>query len=128
MTDDTTQRDIGRIEGRLEGVEGKLDDIARLLQEQNAQASESRKALYERVGRVETAIEVSGQIEAQVRNRLDGLEKRLEDDIKPTIDEVKRWKITGMTVLSMVGIAGASIGAFVMWGWEVIVSKWNGGP
>lgn len=126
MADDTTQRDIGRIEGRLEGVDQKLEAIERLLREQNIASSESRKQLYERVGAIETDIKISAGIDAQVRQRLDAFDAKLNADVMPTINEVRRWKITGMTVLSMVGIAGASIGAFVMWSWEVIVSKWNG--
>lgn len=128
MADDTTQRDIGRIEGRLEGVDQKLESIERLLREQNVASSESRKQLYERVGAIETDIKISAGIDAQVRERLDSFDAKLTNEVMPTINEVKRWKITGMTVLSMVGIAGASIGAFVMWSWDVIVSKWNGAP
>tara|TARA_R100000365_G_C2747452_1_gene77372 strand:- start:2065 stop:2454 length:390 start_codon:yes stop_codon:yes gene_type:complete len=128
MADDTTQRDIGRIEGRLEGVESKLDSIERLIREQNVASSESRKALYERVGAIESDIKISAGIDAQVRERLDGFDDKLSSEVMPTINEVRRWKITGMTVLSMVGIAGASIGFFVNWAWEVILSKWNGPP
>jgi hypothetical protein len=121
MTDDTTQRDIGRLEG-------KVDALIKAVEEQGRQSSASRKALYERVGAIESDIKISAGIDVQVRQRLDAFEIRIDQEIKPTIDEVKRWKITGMTVLSMVGIAGASLGAFIMWGWEVIISKWNGGP
>lgn len=128
MADDTTQRDIGRIEGRLDGLDDKLDSIERLLKEQNVASSESRKALYDRVGAIEMDIKISAGIDAQVRERLDSFDAKLTNEVMPTIDEVKRWKITGMTVLSMVGIAGASIGAFMMWAWDVIVSKLNGAP
>lgn len=127
MADDTTQRDIGRIEGRLEGIEANLLAIERLIREQNVASSESRKALYERVGAIETDVKISAGIDAQVRERLDGFDAKLSTDVMPTINEVRRWKITGMTMLSMVGIAGASIGAFIYWAWDVIVSKWNGG-
>ena len=121
MTDDTTQRDIGRIEG-------KLDALIKAVEEQGKQSHDSRKALYDRVGAMETDIKISAGIDAQVRERLDSFESKLTSDVMPTINEVKRWKITGMTVLSMVGIAGASIGAFIFWAWDVIVSKWHGAP
>ena len=128
MTEDTTQRDIGRIEGRLEGVESKLDSIERLLKEQNVASSESRKQLYDRVGHIETDIKISARIDAQVRERLDAFDAKLSADVMPTIDEVKRWKITGVTVLAMVGMAGAAIGSFLWWAWDVVVEKWGGGP
>lgn len=46
----------------------------------------------------------------------------------PTINEVKGWKIAGMTIFGMAGIAGVSVGAFFIWAWELIVQKWQGGP
>jgi hypothetical protein len=128
MADDTTQRDIGRIEGRLDGLDDKLDSIERLLKEQNVASSESRKALYERVGKIETDIGISAKVDAQVRDRLDAFDAKLTNEVMPTINEVKRWKITGVTVLAMVGMAGAAIGSFLWWAWDVIVQKWSGGP
>ncbi len=128
MADDTTQRDIGKIEGRLEGLDDKLDSIERLLKDQNVASSESRKALYERVGKIETDIGISAKVDAQVRDRLDAFDAKLTNEVMPTINEVKRWKITGVTVLAMVGMAGAAIGSFLWWAWDVIVAKWGGGP
>ncbi|WMT90180.1 hypothetical protein [Pelagibacterium sp. H642] len=128
MADDTTQRDIGRIEGRLDGLDDKLDSIERLLKEQNVASSESRKALYERVGAIETDIKISAGIDAQVRARLDSFDERLTKDVMPTINEVQRWKVAGVTVIAMAGFAGAGIAWFANWAWDVIVSKWNGAP
>jgi len=128
MADDTTQRDIGKIDGRLEGLDDKLDSIERLLKDQNIASSESRKALYERVGKIETDIGISAKVDAQVRDRLDAFDAKLTNEVMPTINEVKSWKITGVTVLAMVGMAGAAIGSFLWWAWDVIVAKWGGGP
>ena len=127
MPDTNQDRAIGRLEGRIDGMDDKLDAIQQLLKEQNASSSKSRSVLYERVGAIETDIKISANVDAQVRERLDTLDHRLTNEVMPTINEVRRWKITGMTVLSMVGIAGASIGAFLFWAWDVIVEKWNGG-
>lgn len=126
MADESIQRDIGRIEGRLDGLDDKLDSIKQLLREQEVAASESRKALYERVGEIETDIKISAEIDAQVRERLDAFEAKLTTEVMPTVNEVNRWKITGMTVIAMVGIAGAAIVSFLWWAWDVIVQKWNG--
>lgn len=125
---ENTQRDIGRLEGRLDGLDSKLDSIERLLKDQNIASSESRKALYDRVGAIETDIKISAGIDAQVRERLDAFDAKLTNDVMPTINEVNRWKVTGVTVLAMVGMAGAAIGSFLWWAWDVIVQKWNGGP
>lgn len=121
MTDDKTQRDLGR-------VEGKLDALIKAVEQQGEQSSASRKALYERVGRIETSIEISGEIDAQVRERLDGLDNRITREVMPTVNEVKRWKVAGVTALAIVGMGSAAVGAFLMWAWDVIVSRWHGGP
>lgn len=126
--DSNQDRAIGRLEGRLEGIEGNLAAIERLLKEQNVASSESRRQLYDRVGAIETDIKISAGIDAQVRERLDSFDAKLTKEVMPTINEVKRWKIAGMTIIGMAGIAGVSIGAFIMWAWEIIVSKWNGAP
>lgn len=121
MPDDTTQRDIGRLEG-------KLDALIKAVEEQGRSSEQGRKALYDRVGQIETSIEISGTIDAQVRQRLDAFDQRLSQEVMPVVDDVKRWKVAGVTVITMAGMAGASVAAFLFWAWDVIVSKWNGGP
>lgn len=128
MAESSQERAIGRLEGRLDGVDDKLDSIERLLKEQNVASNDSRKALYERVGKIETDIGISAKVDAQVRDRLDAFDAKLTNEVMPTINEVKRWKITGVTVLAMVGMGGAAIASFLWWAWDVIVSKWNGAP
>lgn len=123
MPDDTTQKDIGRLEGQIRGVEVQLASIERLLREQNTQASDSRKALYDRVGRVETAIEVSGKVEAQVRDRIDRLEVKVHDrieDLAKSVDgqfeaietTIEAWRDllrTGRRISIVMGVAGLSL-------------------
>lgn len=134
-----TERDIGRLQGQMESVNRKLDALSEMIQEQNRIASEGRRHLHDRVGHLETSIQIVGQAEGQIRDSIKSLEaqvqetdakfnRRIDKEVMPTVDEVRRWKITGMTVLSMAGVAGASIGAFMYWAWDVIVSKWQGGP
>lgn len=126
MPDTSTDRAIGRLEGRLDEVGKKLDSLIRTVEAQNETASEARRRLYDRVGAVETSIEISGQIDAQVRDRIDGIDKRLSEDVMPTVSEVKRWKVTGMTLLAVAGVAGASIGAAIFWLWEMVVERVRG--
>jgi len=121
MTDDNSQRAIGRLEG-------KLDALIKTVEQQGEQSSASRKALYDRVAQIETSIEISGKIDAQVRERLDGIDGRITREVMPTVDEVNRWKIAGVTALAIVGMGSAAVGAFLMWAWDVIVSKFQGGP
>jgi len=127
VAESSQERAIGRLEGRLDGVDDKLDSIERLLRAQNEESSESRKALYERVQSIETDNKISAKIDAQVRERLDALDARLTTEVMPTVNEVQRWKVAGMTVIGMAGLAGAALASVFIWAWDVIVSKWNGG-
>lgn len=126
MPDTNVDRAIGRLEGRLDEVVKKIDALAVSLERQDEASAEARRRIYDRVGAVETSVEISGQIDAQVRDRIDGLDAKISADIMPTVNEVKRWKITGMTVLAVVGVAGASIGAAIFWLWEVVLERIKG--
>jgi hypothetical protein len=111
----------------LDGVDKKLDALIRSIDTNNELAADSRRKLYERVGQLETTVEVKGQIDAQIRNRIDAVDQKISNDVMPTVTEVRNWKVAGVTALSMAGMAGAGLAAFVLWAWDVIVSKWQGG-
>jgi hypothetical protein len=127
MAETNSDRAIGRLEGRLDGVDKKLDALIRSIDTNNELAADSRRKLYERVGQLETTVEVKGQIDAQIRNRIDAVDQKISNDVMPTVTEVRNWKVAGVTALSMAGMAGAGLAAFVLWAWDVIVSKWQGG-
>lgn len=121
-TDDSTQHALGRLEGQvglvLKMLEASSDSRARL--------HERVDEVSDRLGKIEGDIGISAQIDAQVRERLDAFDTKLSAEVMPTVNEVKRWKITGVTVLAMVGMAGAAVGSFLWWAWDVILQKWSG--
>lgn len=112
-------RDLGR-------VEGKLDALISTIEKQGEQARESRRELYTRIGSIETDIKIGAGVDAQVRDRLDKFEEKIDKDVMPTINEVKRWKIAGMTVIGMAGVAGAALMSLGIWLWDVILTKIKG--
>lgn len=135
MPDTNYDRAIGRLESQIDGLSKQIDELKDIMRhnsvqvrEDNERASESRKQLYERVGAIETDIKLSANIDVQVRERLDAFDTRLSGDVMPTINEVRRWKVAGVTAIAMIGMGSAAIGAFVMWAWETIVQRWQGGP
>lgn len=112
-----------------------LRDLRHEFAEDRRLAKEDRAALYDQISSlkselaaVRTDIAISGQVDAQVRERLDAFDAKLTNEVMPVVNEVKRWKITGVTALAMVGMGGAAIGSFLWWAWDVIVQKWSGGP
>lgn len=122
MTDDNTQRSLGRLEGQMAEVLGML----KASNDSRARLHERVDEVSDRLGKIEGDIGISAQVDVQVRERLDAFDTKLSTEVMPTINEVNRWKVTGVTVLAMVGMAGAAVGSFAWWAWDVIVSKWNG--
>lgn len=122
MTDDNTQRSLGRLEGQMAEVLSMLKAST----DSRSRLHERVDEMSERLGKIEGDIGIAAQVDAQVRERLDAFDAKLTSDVMPTVNEVKRWKITGVTVLAMVGMAGAAIGSFIWWAWDVIVQKWSG--
>lgn len=104
----------------LKMLEQMREDMAqdREASRQSRTAMHSRTdELIERVGRVETSVGISGQIDAQVRSELDQLKtlvQRNRDEIQPTVDAWERILSTGNLTARAFSIAGiTTIGALV---------------
>jgi hypothetical protein len=127
----------------IEGVAGLRRDITDLrgdFDTEKDHAHESRKDVHRkiddlgnRVGSVEGTIQLAGQVTAQTRDRIDavnnevserigGLEASLAKDIKPTVEEFKRMKLIGWSIVGVVGIGGTAFGASLIW-WGEQVSQ-----
>ena len=105
---------LGRVQ---EGVE-RLRDEFRVEQDH---AHESRSSVHGRIdevgnrlGQVESAIAVDGQITAQVRAEVALLSTSVEEG-KATIDEFKRMKAVGIGIVGLVGLGGTAFGASLIW-------------
>lgn len=107
-------------------VEGKLDSLIATVRSTNEQASESRKALYERVAALEADLRGVATGHEQIKTHLNALDNRIDDDVLPTIAEVSRWKVAGVTALAIAGFGGAAVASFLYWAWDVIVARLKG--
>lgn len=119
MAEGDEQRSIGVLEG-------KLDRLIAAVDAQAASADESRRRLYERVGKIETSIVLSGKVEAQVKDRLDKLGARIDEEVMPTINKVNGWEKMGMGALAIIGIGGVAVGSAVVWVIQHIKWPWQG--
>lgn len=127
----------------IEGVAGLRRDITELradIDQEKEHAHESRRDVHRkiddltgRVGQVEGKIEIAGQVTAQTRDRIDsvsdGLTERLDefdatmaDDIVPTVEEFKRMKMIGWSIVGVVGVGGTAFGASLIWWGEQMIS------
>lgn len=125
---ETTDYLLGKL---VEGVDGLRRDITDMRQEfdvEQQNAHESRKDVHRkidelthRVAQTESAAQITGQVIAQTRDKIGGLEVTLAQDIKPTVDEFKRIKLMGHGVIWAVGVAGAGLGLSAAWWGEQVI-------
>lgn len=114
MTGDE-QRSIGVLEGKLD-----------LLIKEVRNQSEKSEERNQRLGKIETSIEIGVQSDAQVRDRLDKIDKRIDEEVMPTISKVNGWEKMGMGALAIIGIGGAAVGSAVVWAIQHIKLPWQG--
>ena len=125
----STEYLLGQI---IESVAGLRRDISGLRDDFDVEknhAHDSRKDVHrkiddltDRVGKVETTVQVAGKVAAQTRDHIDSMESTLNDDVKPTVDEFKRMKLIGWSVVGIVGLGGTAFGASMIWWGEQTVS------
>ena len=127
----------------IEGVAGLRRDITDLRDDFDTEkdhAHDSRRDVHRkiddltgRVSNVENKIEIAGQVTAQTRNRIDevnaditerieGLEITITQDVKPTVDDFKRMRAIGIGVVGIVALGGTAFGASLIWWGEQTIS------
>ena len=131
----------------IEGVAGLRRDITDMRTDIDMvenRAQEGRRAVHskidgltDRVAKVEGLIEVAGQITAQTRERIDevndavggrmdNFDATLATEVTPTVDEFKRMKMLGWSVVAVVGFGGTAFGATMIWWGEQLVGAIRG--
>ncbi len=112
----------------LSTIQQLRDDFA----EERRMAHESRAVIHRRldeqaadIGELKTAVTVSAHIDAQVREELKGLGKKVEanhDEVMPTVEEWQRIKKLGIGIGGMLAIGGMSIAGTIAYFGEAF---WN---
>lgn len=121
MTDDNTQRSLGRLEGQM-------TEVLSMLKASN----ESRSRLHERVdevsdrlGKIEGDIAILGQVDGQIRGEVQALAAKVDQNQKeaqPTIDEWRRIRAIGIGLVGLLALGGMSVGAALAWAGESVVN------
>jgi len=109
-----TNAEILQALGRLqEGVDRLREDF----QEEKALAHESRAKLHSRlddqakeIAHLETTVAISGEIDAQIRGKIEDLKETVE----PQIEEWKRIKTLGMGISGLLVVAGITVGGIIV--------------
>ena len=115
---------LGELREGQKRQESSIGQINERMEEEGKRAYESRSKIHERldehtkqIGHLESTVVVAGQIVAQQREVFSSLKTTIDEDIKPTIDEVKNIKKLGKWAsVVFVGLGFTAGGAaFTMW-------------
>ncbi|TAA54650.1 DUF1515 family protein [Shinella sp. JR1-6] len=95
MTQESTERTLGMLVAEVRSLRADID-------RQEKKSDDSRAVMHQRV---DALVDRVGAIEGDISTV-----KRDVVDMKPVTDDVKKWKIMGMTAIAIIGIGGAAMG------------------
>lgn len=118
---------------KLGSIEAGQTQLRKDFDRERDQSRDSRGDLHdkvdvgnERMAHLEMTVQVSGQVAAQTRDKVEAMERTLNEDVKPTVDEFKRMKLLGWGFLSVVGLGGTAFGAAMIWWGEQTIHAIRG--
>lgn len=93
---------LGELSAVTKGLQASLERIEEMMERSEDKSDESRSKMHKRVDElVDRVATVEGNF-AKVQSDI--------KDMKPVVEDVKRWRLVGMGALSMIGIAGVALG------------------
>lgn len=95
MTDSNNERTLGILLAKVENIESSLERAER-------KTDENRAVVHRRLDDMVTRV---GSVEGDLRMVTNDIA-----EMRPVTDEVKKWKIMGMTAIAIVGLGGSALG------------------
>jgi DNA repair exonuclease SbcCD ATPase subunit len=124
-SNDDILRALGRVEGRLTGIEENVSLLREEVSDEKQNAHESRSVIHRRldeqgtqINLLDKAVVINTGVDAQVRDELKSIKETVQknhETIQPTLEEWKRLKTLGYGVSGLIAIAGLTTGAIVTW-------------
>lgn len=121
--------DIMRVLGR---IEEKVEQLEKAFKTEKQDAHDSRATIHRRldeqvsqIALLDKTVEIAGMIDAQMRDRMEGLATTVADNhnaVAPSIEEWKRLKFLGYGVSGLIAMAGISVAGLVLWAGEAAVT------
>lgn len=101
-------------------------------QEEREASRQSRSRLHERmdevaadVGTIKGDIRILGEVDGQVRGELQALKATVEAnqaEVSPSVEDFKRMKMVGLSIVGLIGIGGTAFGASLIWWGESTIN------
>ncbi len=116
---------LGRVEEAIAGIRESISRLREDFGDEKDHAHESRAVIHRRldeqtsqIGKLETTVAISGQVDAQLRDQIADLRDQVEGNqaaVSPAIEEWKRMKALGYGISGLIALAGLTIGGVVAW-------------
>lgn len=104
--------DISRLLGEIEGTLKALD---RRMGEVDARAESRHEAICARLDEQDDVNSANNTVVAGIHGELRWMKDAIVTDIRPVIEDVRRWRLMGMGAIGIIGIGGAAFGSAIMW-------------
>ncbi|MBX4952107.1 MULTISPECIES: DUF1515 domain-containing protein [Rhizobium] len=124
-SNDDILRALGRVEGRLTGIEENMALLREDVSDEKENAHESRSVIHRRldeqakqIAHFETTVAISGAVDAQIREEIKTLKATVEHNhaaTQPALEDWKRIKTIGYGVSGVIAMAGLTAGATITW-------------
>lgn len=114
---------LGRVEGKLTGIEDKVALIREDVSEEKDNAHESRAVIHRRLDEqmkqiylLDKVVEISSGVDATLREEIKSLKETVDKNhaaTQPALEEWRRMKTIGYGVSGLIAFAGLTTGAIV---------------
>lgn len=122
-SNDDILRALGRVEGRLTGIEENVSLLREEVSDEKQNAHESRSVIHRRldeqgaqINLLDKAVVINTGVDAQVRDELKSIKETVQKNneaVQPTLEEWKRLKTLGYGVSGLIAFAGLTIGGII---------------
>jgi hypothetical protein len=122
-SNDDIMRALGRVEGRLTGIEENVSLLRNEVSDEKDNAHQSRSVLHRRldeqgkqINLLDKVVEINAGVDAQVRDELKAIKDTVQKNheaVQPTLEDWKRLKTLGYGISGLIAFAGLTIGGMV---------------
>ncbi|MGO8368848.1 DUF1515 domain-containing protein [Rhizobium ruizarguesonis] len=122
-SNDDILRALGRVEGRLTGIEESVSLLREDVSDEKDNAHESRSVIHRRLDEqakqihlLDMTVTVSSNVDGQIREEIKTLKDTVEknhDAVAPTLEEWKKMKTLGYGISGLIAFAGLTVGGVV---------------
>ncbi|MBY5442118.1 DUF1515 domain-containing protein [Rhizobium leguminosarum] len=122
-SNDDILRALGRVEGRLTGIEESVSLLREDVSDEKDNAHESRSVIHRRLDEqarqihlLDMTVTVSSNVDSQIREEIKTLKETVDknhDSVAPTLEEWKKMKTLGYGISGLIAFAGLTIGGMI---------------